>query len=334
MSLAVNFKDIVGHVKTIERLKKIVVSGRIGHGYLFSGPEGTGKSLLVRAFAEAANCESSVGGVSCGSCRSCESFINGSTLNYMTVEPDKDGKLKIDAIREFQRLLVYKVDQGLRFAVIEGADLMAANASNVLLKTLEEPPEGYVIVLVTSRGDHLLPTILSRCQRINVGPLSSRVISDYLRDHKGLSARDSELSAKLGFGSMSAALAIADEGGLDKRNDFLLGVRGLSKKGTDHSAFIDMAEKLAKDSELTYLLDVMKSYLRDVAVIRAGSPELVVNSAIEGLYDDAADMDIDALVESFYLTEAARRSIVPPSYANKRLTLESLFTKYVEAVNN
>lgn len=329
MSLAVGFKDIVGHDKVIERLKSIVKSGRVGHAYIFSGPDGIGKSLIARAFAMAANCENHVEGDSCGACSTCRAFIEGSTLNYILVEPE-EGKLKIDAIRELQRILVYKVEQGLRFAVVEGADLMAGSASNVFLKTLEEPPEGHVIVLVTSRSDYLLPTILSRCQRINLSPLTDDIVSEHLRRARGLEEKDADLIASLGCGSMSAALAIADEGVLEKRGEFLSNFMKIIAAGG--KGFIDISEKLAKDAVLTDLLDALKSYLRDMAVIKAGSTELIVNKGMEEVFDDAAETELSSIVECFNLAEETRRSIVPPSYANKRLAVESLFIKCVEAV--
>lgn len=326
------FKDIVGHEKVIGRLKKIVMSGRVGHGYIFSGLDGIGKSLLVRAFAQAANCKDPLEGESCGSCESCSSFIEGSTLNYILVEPE-DGKLKIDAIRELQRVLVYKVDQGLRFAVVEGADLMAGRAPNVFLKTLEEPPEGHVIVLVTSRGDYLLPTIQSRCQRINISPLPTDVISAYLKKTRELGAKEADRIASLGFGSIGAALAVADEGVAKKRGEFLKTFMELTVKGgRGEVSMVDIADKLAKDGELTDLLDALKSYLRDMAIIKAGSSELVVNRGEEELFCDAEEADLCALVECFNITEETRRSIIPPSYANKRLAVEALFIKCAEAM--
>jgi DNA polymerase-3 subunit delta' len=331
VSFPESFKEIVGHEKVIERLKKIVSSKRIGHAYMFSGLIGTGKSLLVRAFAKAANCEAPLNGDACGTCPSCGTFADGSTLNYILVEPE-DGKLSIDAVRELQRVLVYKVDKGLRFAVIEGADLMAGSASNVLLKTLEEPPAGHVIVLITSRGDYLLPTIQSRCQRMNTSPLPTEAVSAYLQKTRELGVKEAELIAHLSLGSISSALAIADDDALKKRNDFLRGFMEIISKGG--KGFIDAAEKLAKDGELTDLLDALKSYLRDMAVIRAGASELVVNKGTEGLFNEACVSDLTALVECFNMAESARRSIVPPSYANKRLTMESLFIKCAQTVKN
>ena len=141
-------------------------------------------------------------------------FEAGSHMNLCVVEPEEDAGttddaeeprravkkekrvqpvLKIDAIRGLQRALRYRVESGTRVAVVDGAQLMTRPTANALLKTLEEPPEGSIVVLLSSEPDSLLPTVLSRCQRINFRPLPFEVVkkpsSKKRHEHRGRLAR-------------------------------------------------------------------------------------------------------------------------------------------------
>jgi DNA polymerase-3 subunit delta' len=129
-----SFRDILGHSKQINILKRAITGSRVAHSYLFAGPEGVGKMLVARAFAKALNCENPPGcgeeggdkggdeGVdSCGACASCRAMEDGFHINLVKVEP-VDGVVKIDQVRDLQNAMKYRVTEGRRVAIVDGAD--------------------------------------------------------------------------------------------------------------------------------------------------------------------------------------------------------------------
>ncbi|MBI5599483.1 MAG: AAA family ATPase [Deltaproteobacteria bacterium] len=313
------FRDILGHEKETAMLKKAVLNGRVAHAYLFSGPDGVGKKLLALSFAQALNCgDLRDDGDSCGVCPSCRGAECGSNVNILRVEPD-EGVLRIDQIRDLQRVLKYSVENGRRVAVIEGADLMVRSASSVFLKTLEEPPGGAIVIMLSSRPDDLFSTILSRCQRVRLRPLGQGVISGVLTERYSIGREEAAAASRLSGGSLSMAIRLVEGGLLERRKKFLDGFKGL--KGMDGAGLLDFASRLSKDKGIEEIFEFLKSRYRDLAFLRAGCPHLAVDNAIEARGDCPT---IGGLLNSFDLVEEARRNILPPRYANRGMTVEAL----------
>ncbi|MFZ3071987.1 MAG: DNA polymerase III subunit delta' [Thermodesulfobacteriota bacterium] len=345
------FSSILGHGKEIERLKKAVRSKRIAHAYLFSGPDGIGKRLVAESFAAALNC-ADFSDDSCGVCRSCEMFDAGSHTNLCIIEPEEDAGttdeaeelqkavkkrkrsqpvLKIEAIRGLQRALRYRVESGTRVAVVDGAQCMTRNTANALLKTLEEPPEGSIVALLSSEPDSLLPTVLSRCQRINFRPLPFEVVKKALVEKKGMSIEAANLIARLCAGSLAWAYEAASEGALEKRKAFF--GRFLKLDSGDIAGILDFSAAISKEDSPDEAMEFLKDILRDILVSGAGCPELVLNSDMAGFLKGASvgaagGKDwFNAVCEAFAFAEDARTSMLPPRYANKNLAMDALFIR-------
>ena len=169
-------KDIIGH----ERQKNILLKGfqrrREATSYLFSGDSGIGKTLFALEYAKTVNCLNPqiVNGLvdACDKCSSCKKVSSGNHPDIMTIEPDGD-QIKIDQIREVAEFLSFAPYEGnKKIVIVKDAEKMNQPASNAFLKTLEEPPDKSLIILVTSSEESLLETIRSRCFRIKFSPLS------------------------------------------------------------------------------------------------------------------------------------------------------------------
>jgi DNA polymerase-3 subunit delta' len=195
----VAFKDIIGQEKAVGMLSGIIKRQRLASSYLFSGEAGIGKKTTALNFAKALNCQTTVRseelGVknqgsedftldltphgsplippdACDECDSCVKIASGSHPDVVLVAPE-ERQIRIEEIRMIDEALSYKPFEGRKKVVIvDDAETMNVPAANAFLKTLEEPPEESVIILVSSRPDLLLPTIRSRCSRINFSPLS------------------------------------------------------------------------------------------------------------------------------------------------------------------
>ena len=184
------FADLIGHAKPLESIRAALANGRLHHAYLFVGPEGVGKHTIARALAQAVHC-SELTGDYCGRCVNCASIIDGNHPDVRSVQPLPGKKeISIQQVRELERELRFRSFTGKRkIAIVDPADLMNVAAQNALLKTLEEPPDHSLIVLITPNGGGLLPTLRSRCLRLAFAPLARAEVAEVFAGEAGRQAR-------------------------------------------------------------------------------------------------------------------------------------------------
>ena len=163
------FNDIIGHEEIIRHLKNAIQTEKVSHSYIFTGDPGSGKKLLAGTYAMTLQCEEG-GTEPCGHCDSCKKAIGKNHPDIIMVTHEKPNVITIDEIRE---QIINDVDikpycSPYKIYIVANAELMNPQAQNALLKTIEEPPEYAVIMLLTSNIDALLPTIRSRCVRLDL----------------------------------------------------------------------------------------------------------------------------------------------------------------------
>ena len=180
------FKEIYGHEKQIAILKSAMANDRIAHAYLFYGMEGIGKRTTAAVFAGALNCGEA--NPPCGACPSCRKAAHKTHPNIITIQAEGQF-IKIGAVKELQEQMKFRPGEGRRRVfILEEADRMNAAAANALLKTLEEPSAGNILLLTTARPHALPMTILSRCQHLRFAPLPREEVARFLREKKALDA--------------------------------------------------------------------------------------------------------------------------------------------------
>ncbi len=317
-------REIVGHRQVINILLNAIAYGRVSHAYLFSGPEGVGKETAAFAFARALLCSRPGSGDACGECRECRQAENRNHPDLQWVQP-AGASIKIEQIRSVQRKTAYLPYQGNRqIFIICQAETMTEQAANCLLKTLEEPSGNTIFILVSSRPQALLPTILSRCQQVSFHAVPVSELAHGLVSLHGLKAEDALLSAALSGGSMGRALLYSAGSFQDERGAAYALIKELAEAGPCRA--LEMAEKCAESREKArFMLEMLTCWYRDLLVSReAGSNGFLYNQdRAANLERDAECFETSRLVEIIENIEATKNKI--EASANTRLALEALF---------
>ncbi|MFN3202828.1 MAG: DNA polymerase III subunit delta' [Bradymonadia bacterium] len=320
----------------IEALRRALNGGRLHHAYLFAGPDGVGKALTAQALAEALLCETPLEmGDACGQCNTClrTKQRQHPDLHIVQRGRKKDGspeqQIKIDQIRTLQQALSYKAYEAHRRVVILlDAHAMNPATANALLKTLEEPGPNTHFILVSAAPHLLLPTILSRCQRVRFGPLPRNVVARHLAEKAGLEPEMADLLAGLAEGSIGRGLEIAESPVLAERLSLIEGIddpEGIHKV----PILIDLAESLARRKpDLPLVFQVMRSWFRDVLLVQTGMPaeNLVHRDLLERLQQRAEGLTGPQVLERLAWVSDAEQAIAYRS-ANARMVLETMCLK-------
>lgn len=319
------FSEIVGHDHNIKLLQRSIERGRLHHAYIFSGPGGIGKKLTAISLAKALNCLE-METDSCGRCIPCRKIEEGNHPDVKIVEADGQ-VIKIDQIRELQRDLQFRPFEGKkRVFIIDSADRMGLPASNSLLKTLEEPPKDSVLILVTANFHSLLPTIVSRCQRLSFSSLPIPDVEMMLVEKKGVDAATAHIIAAVSEGSIGDALGEDEASLLEERERVFTGFMGLKDKGM--IGIFKQAEEMAKDDDLGEILKVLKVLYRDMAVLKGGGRGIINSDMVSRIGDEARDMPMDAILNGFDLISETEGLI--KRNINKQLALEVMMMRLAQ----
>ena len=209
------FDEVKGQDHIVTTLKNQIVSGRIGHAYLFCGTRGTGKTSIAKLFAKTVNCEHPVNGSPCGECDSCKRIAAGASMDV--VEMDAASNNGVEDVRNIIEAVSYSPSEGkYRVYIIDEVHMLSTNAFNALLKTLEEPPSYCIFILATTEVHKIPITILSRCQRYDFKRISIDTIADRLeeimaRENIDVEPKALRYIAKTADGSMRDALSLLDQ---------------------------------------------------------------------------------------------------------------------------
>jgi DNA polymerase III subunit gamma/tau len=209
------FADLVGQSHVTETLQNAIKNNRVAHAYIFSGARGVGKTTAARILAKALNCVRGPTPGPCGVCDSCKEIAAGTSLDV--IEIDAASNRGIDQIRELREMVRYAPAAArYKIVILDEAHMLTGEASNALLKTLEEPPDRVIFVMATTQPEDLEDTIRSRSQHfhfraLTFGEITSRL--KYIAEQENLNIDDGALSviARMAEGSMRDALSLLEQ---------------------------------------------------------------------------------------------------------------------------
>ncbi len=324
---------IVGQDTAVSLLQRGLERGMVSHAYLLVGPAHVGKMTLALELACALNCQADE--PPCGECSSCRKIAEEKHADVQVIgvlsegESDKDKsrvEIGVGQIEQLQHQASLPPFEGrCKVFIIDGAESLSHGAANRLLKTLEEPVERVVFVLLTV-NDRLLPeTIVSRCQRLELPPLALADVEVALGD--GCEPEQARLLARLSRGRLGWAMAAADDAGLmQKRADMMDKLDGvLDAGGEDRFTYAaQLATQFGKDRRAALdVLGMWLDYWRDMLLVKIGCGDAVTNAdMITELQDRAGGYSLGGIRSFIGSIQAAVGGL--KQNANPRLALEVL----------
>jgi DNA polymerase-3 subunit delta' len=319
--------NIFGHEWAINQFRRAISNDRIRQAYLFAGLQSIGKTTLALAFTQALNCREP--NAPCGNCRTCKLIAHTAHSDLNITQSEYIGaSLKIDQIRELQRWLSLRpYEANYKVAIIRRFHEAKPVVQDAILKTLEEPPKNAVLILTTEHAEQLLPTIISRCQVLNLRPLSFEDTENALSTLPNMDQDQIPLLARLSGGRLGWAIRVVnDEKELELRQS---AIQLLEEALTSNRRQrFTLAEKFAKDKPLFfYTLDIWTSYWRDVLLLASGSRVPIVNiDYIDNLKHVATQLETVAVQDAIGATQRTAKYL--RANVNNRLGIEVLLLDY------
>ncbi|MCR5624922.1 MAG: DNA polymerase III subunit [Lachnospiraceae bacterium] len=285
-----DFKDIIGQEHIKKNLLSAIAKNKPSHAYIIAGEQGNGRTMLTEAFIKTLLCTGNIekkhsirfhlqenpsdlkavlGLDACDICKSClqSESHNNPDVTYVTHE---GASISVDDIREQvnNRVDIKPLVSDYKIFVIRDADKMTEEAQNALLKTIEEPPEYVIIILISENENTLLSTILSRCVVLKTRPIDKKTIAEYLSNTLQMEPYSAEIAANFCQGNMGRAIHFAgSENFIELKNSVLSLMKRIdSMLAVD---IVDAINKIAEDrQQINDYLDLMLLWYRDILMFK------------------------------------------------------------------
>ncbi len=329
-----NMTKILGHEEIVSSLEKSVSEKRTAHSYLFSGIAGIGKKLIAIEFACMLNCPS-YSFTEHERCGMCVKIRKGNHPDVRVEGPQK-GSIRIDRVRQLQGFLKYApMEAPYRVIIIDDAHLINRAAQNALLKTLEEPPGGSVLVLITDKASSLLPTVRSRLRTVKFAPLERSMIAREITRLKHLGQDEATCVAGLASGSLGRALELLTANTLKFRKDLVEFLSQGNNLGL--ATLLDLSFRLSSDAQkLIDTIEFGMTWIRDLIILKTGGAvSCVVNAdLVDILTTSAQHHSISGLLSVFNEMATALGLLASDTNINRNLLTDVMFLKIRDRLND
>lgn len=352
-----SFDELIGQETVVRTLKNAIISEKVVHAYLFSGPRGVGKTSAARILAKALNCSQGPTANPCGECQNCRAITDGSSLDVLEI--DGASNTGVDNIRELRENVKYAPSIGrYKIYIIDEVHMLSESAFNALLKTLEEPPGHVIFVFATTAPKKIPATILSRCQHHAFRRIPKGRIRAELRrisEAENINIKDAavEMIARAADGSMRDALTILDQAssfsdtiseeelqtllGLPP-TDIILKLTEAILKGDISRNLLIIKELSDRGYDLRAVVKELVEHFRNLAIVKiAENPEGLLEfteTEVRDLYEQAGKVGIEEL--TLLMSQLLKLDSEVRSATNPRYTLELglLRTSFVKGMTS
>lgn len=319
------FSDIIGQENIKKQLQGAIEQKKVSHAYLICGEPKSGKEFIAKIFAKTLLCEA--GGIEpCGQCHSCVQAAGNNNPDIIFVTHEKPGTIGVDDVRAGINDTVQIKPYAAKYKIyiMEEADKMTPQAQNALLKTIEEPPEYAVFVLLCSSADMMLPTILSRCVVLNMRPVSDNEMRKYLMKELSIPDYRAEICIAFARGNVGRAKMLASSEDFEKIRKEALSLL----KNVYEMDIVDFMEAIQRIKDFNFdigdYLDIMGVWYRDVLLFKATHDlnHLIFRDEIQYITKVAQRADYEGIETVTKALETAKLRI--KSNVNFELVMELL----------
>ena len=243
---------------------------KVSHAYIINGERNAGKEFIAKVFAMALQCEKKEA-EPCGECHSCKQALSNNQPDIIYISHEKPNTIGVEDIRaQINNDIVIKPYSSPRkIYIVNEGEKMTPQAQNALLKTLEEPPEYAVIVILTTNVEALLPTVLSRCVVLNMKPVSDALVKKYLMEQLGVPDYKANICVAFARGNIGKAKLLASSEEFEKVKDEAISL----VKNINDMEIHEIVKAIKKISEYKFdvndYLDILMAWYRDVLFFKA-----------------------------------------------------------------
>ena len=264
------FKDIIGQEQLKEHLQNAISTNKVSHAYIINGERSSGKEFIARIFAMTLQCEK--GGVDpCNECHSCKQALSNNQPDIIYISHEKPNTIGVEDIRSQinNDIGIKPYSSPRKIYIINEGEKMTPQAQNALLKTLEEPPEYAVILILTTNVEALLPTVLSRCVALHMKPVPDALVKKYLMEQLAIPDYKANICVAFARGNIGKAKLLASSEEFEKVKDEAISL----VKNINDMEIHEIVKAIKKISEYKFdvndYLDILMAWYRDVLFFKA-----------------------------------------------------------------
>lgn len=319
------FHDIIGQQQIKEHLQNALSTGKVSHAYIINGEKSSGKEFIAKVFAMTLQCEKGAA-EPCQECHSCHQALSGNHPDIIFVTHEKPNSVSVDDIRTQINgdVSIKPYSRPYKVYIVNEAEKMTVQAQNAILKTLEEPPEYVVILLLTTNVNSMLPTILSRCVVLNMKPVADELVRGFLMRQMMVPDYKAEICVAFARGNIGKAKALASSEDFENvKSEALSLLKYINEM--ELSEIIAAIKKINEYKlEINDYLDIFSVWYRDVLLFKATSDinHLVFREEIQTLRRTAQRSSYEGIERIIEALDTAKRRL--DANVNFELTMELL----------
>lgn len=264
------FTDIIGQDQLKEHIQNAITSNKVSHAYIINGERNAGKEFIARIFAMTLQCERG-GTEPCNECHSCKQALSYNQPDIVYISHEKPNSIGVEDIRGQinNDIGIKPYSSPRKIYIMNEGEKMTPQAQNALLKTLEEPPEYAVILILTDNVEALLPTIISRCVVLNMKPVSDKLVKKYLMEELGVPDYKANICVAFARGNIGKAKLLASSEEFEKVKDEAITL----VKYINDMEINEIVKAIKKIMEykldVNDYLDILTVWYRDVLLFKA-----------------------------------------------------------------
>ncbi|MBR6237934.1 MAG: DNA polymerase III subunit delta [Lachnospiraceae bacterium] len=325
------FTDIIGQKMIVDHLKNVVENDQVSHAYIICGERYAGKEFIANVFAMALLCEEE-GTEPCNECHSCKQALSKNNPDIIYLTHEKPNVISVDDIREQvgATIAVKPYAAKRKIYIISEAEKMNNNAQNALLKTLEEPPEYAVLILLTDNLGALLPTIQSRCVVLNMKPADDRLVKKFLMEEEQIPDYRAEICAAFARGNIGKAKILARSEEFEKiKTDAIAMLKHIHEM--DISELSQTIKQMNEYKlEISDFLDILAVWYRDALLFKATNDanHLIFRDEFQNIKRTASRSTYEGIENILAALDTAKKRIT--ANVNFDLTMELLLLSIKE----